>query len=434
MTIRRLIPFAAVLLLGVAAQFAVQAQDAIDEEPGERKSPARREASEKSDEARRDQPSLPALKVYEWGVATMNWDGSDEGPDDVPAFYYDASEVPLEAEPAEQPAPVPAPEPKPPRPPVKIRKPVLYFACDRDVTFDLDVRFTSGKMTWMYPKPNRLTDAATAQWDNISLFPDEPEGIRRRERLHLPSLHEVDANHWAGYSRDGSTGSIVVNGEHERFLFYEGGRNGLPEADIFINAAGHPVVHNYTAHELLDLRVHVAVGAEVYTCYAASVPAASGEQPGEVVLKGDALVAPENLLPAGRLTVETSGAGLTEAQAKVFERCWQADMAKVGSMSWRRTQKALDELMELKLTLPAGMGSEVKRVGYVLVNNIDLTRQAEMETLVQKAAEGDADAEGKLKAAGTAGAGALRRAMNGKDIGLKQRLKLAKLLGEMSAS
>jgi hypothetical protein len=109
-------------------------------------------------------------------------------------------------------------------------------------------------------------------------------------------------------------------------------------------------------------------------------------------------------------------------------------MAKVGSMSWRRTQKALDELMELKLTLPAGIGSEIKRVGYVLVNNIDLTRQADMEALVQKAAEGDADAEGKLKAAGTAGAGALRRAMSNRDIGLKQRLKLAKLLGEMSAS
>src|SRR5690606_10183267 len=171
-----------------------------------------------------------------------------------------------------------------------------------------------------------------------------------------------------------------------------------------------------------------------YTCYVASVPAASGEQPGEVVLKDDALVAPESLLPAGRLTSETSAAGLTEAQARVFERCWQADMAKVGSMSWRRTQKALDELMELKLTLPAGIGSEVKRVGYVLVNNIDLTRQAEMEALVQKAAEGDADAEDKLKAAGTAGAGALRRAINSKDIGLKQRLKLAKLLGEMSAS
>jgi hypothetical protein len=432
MTIRRLFPLAAVLLLGVAAQFAVQAQDEVNEDSSERKSPARRGSAEKSDEAKRDQPSLPALKIYEWGVTTMNWDGSDEGPDDVPAFYYDASEVPLEAEPAAPPQPQPQPQPAPAPPPrrVKARKPVLYFACDRDVTFDLDVRFTSGKLTWMYPKPNRLTDAATAQWDNIKFFAD---GLPR-DKFAPPELHDVDANHWAGYSRDGSTGSIVVNGEHERFLFYEGARNGLPEVDIFINAEGHPVVHNYTAHELLDLRVHVAVGAEIYTCHVASVPAASGEQPGEVVLSGDAMVGADSFLPAGRLTSETSAAGLTEAQAKVFERCWQADMAKVGSMSWRRTQKALDELMELKLTLPAGIGSEIKRVGYVLVNNIDLTRQADMEALVQKAAEGDADAEGKLKAAGTAGAGALRRAMSNRDIGLKQRLKLAKLLGEMSAS
>lgn len=425
MSIRRLTPFAALLLLGVAAQFAVQAQDTDEAKRRAAKEAAERKAD---DEAGRALPALPTLKVYEWGVATMNWDGSDEGPDDVPAFYYDASEVPLEAAPVAPPKPQPQPAPAPG--PVKIRKPVLYFACDRDVTFDLDVRFTSGKLTWMYPKPNRLTDAATVQWDNIKFYAD---GLPR-DKFAPPELHAVDPDHWAGYSRDGSTGSIVVNGEHERFLFYEGARNGLPEVDIFVNAEGNPVVRNYTAHELLDLRVHVAVGAEIYTCHVASVPAASGEQPGEVVLSGDAMVGADSFLPAGRLTSETSAAGLTEAQAKVFERCWQADMAKVGSMSWRRTQKALDELMELKLTLPAGIGSEIKRVGYVLVNNIDLTRQADMEALVQKAAEGDADAEGKLKAAGTAGAGALRRAMSNRDIGLKQRLKLAKLLGEMSAS
>jgi hypothetical protein len=422
MSIRRALPVVTLLALVITTAYAQNAARVkrAEKEEAERKNPKLAEPDD--DATGRDKTTLPALKVYEWGVATMNWDGSDEGADDVPAFYYDAGEVPFEQAPAERPQPEPLPQPQPEPKPVKIRKPVLYFACDRDVTFDLDVKFTNGKLTWLYPKPNRLTDAATVQWDNVHLYSDAVE----RDKFALPSLPEVDANHWAHFSREGSASSLVVNGEHERFLFYEGASLGLPDADIFKNADGNIVIHNYTAHEMLDVRVCLEVDGALRQWLIPSVPSASGEKPGEMVLA-------DGMTGARTLAEETRAAGLTESQAKVFERAWKEDFAKIGTMSWRRMQAALDELMELKLTLPAGISSEVKRVGYVLVNNVDLTRQVEMDALVAKVIEGDADAETKLKASGTAGAGALRRTAAA-DQPLKVRLKLAKILGEMSAT
>ncbi|MCA8914201.1 MAG: hypothetical protein KDB90_02225 [Planctomycetes bacterium] len=428
MRIRSVIPMAAVLMLGLAV--TVQAQNAgrvkiggnaAKDQPDKE---AERKSRESSPEAKsdRDQPELPTLKVYEWGVATMNWDGSDEGADDVPAFYYDASEVPVEAAPVAEPKPQPDDGPAPVRPPIKIRKPVVYFECDRDLVFDLDVHFTKGKLTWMFPKPNRLTDASTVQWDNIKLYSDELP----RDKFAPPELHDVDASHWAGFSRDGSTSSLVVNDEHERFLFYEGTQDGLPDADIFRDADGNIIVRNYTAHELLDLRIHF--GDDYW--HAPAVPAASGDKPGSLTLT-EAMLLDE---ASGTLTAETAKAGLTEAQAKVFERAWHNDFMADNSMSWRRTPEALDELMQLKLTLPAGMGSEVHRVGYVMVKNIDLTKQPEMDELVTKAVDGDAEAEKKLRASGMAGAGALRRAVGQEGVDLKLRLKLAKILGEIGAS
>jgi hypothetical protein len=416
MNTRRVLPIIALLAFVITtayAQNAVRIKEAEKREAG-RKNP------EAVDESARDKATPPALKVYEWGVATMNWDGTDEGADDVPAFYYDASEIPFEPAPIVEPQSEPAPQPQPEVKPVKVRKPVLYFECDRDVTFDLDVKFASGKLTWMYPKPNRLTDAATVQWDNIRLYADNVP----RNKFAVPTLAEVDTGHWAGFSRDGSTSSLVVNAEHERFLFYEGASAGLPDADIFTNADGAIVIHNHAAHEILDVRVCLKVDGTVRRWLVPRVPSASGEKPGEVTLA-------DTMTSDRTLAEETRAAGLTEAQAKVFERVWKEDFAKPGTMSWRRTQQALDELVELKLTLPAGIGSEVKRVGYVLVNSVDLTRQGEMEALVIKAADGDAEAANKLKAAGTAGAGALRRAA-ATDQPLKTRLKLAKILGEMA--
>lgn len=435
MLIRRAIPVLSVLALSFGVFATIHAQKADDSRKDVKRVTKGEAKTEEKKGAPQSEPvpSTPALKVYEWGVATMNWDGSDEGPDDVPTFYYDHTEVPIE--PARQPAqnpdkdPIDNPAPNPEKP-MRIRKPVLYFECDRDLTFDLDVKFTSGKLTWMYPKPNRLTDASTVQWDNIKLFDDR----QPRDKFAPPELHEIDAAHWANYSREGSTSSLVVNGEHERFLFYEGDRFGLPDTDIFKNADGEIVVRNYTGHELIDLRVCLEVDGALKRWLVSNVPAASGDKPGAVTLGDDLLLEPGEFLAAGDLTSETHAAGLTDAQAKVFERCWQSEFSQPGCMSWRRTQKALDEMFELKLTLPAGLSSETHRVGYVLVNNIDLKRQAELDALVTKAVAGDADAEQQLKAGGTAGAGALRRAVAADDLPLKQRLKIAQMLGEVSGT
>ena len=107
MLIRRAIPMLAVVALSLGAYATIQAQKANADDVRKLKELAKREAQrakmgkegeEKQDPTKqRDQPEAPALKVYEWGVATMNWDGSSEAPADVPAFYYDNTEVPVEA-------------------------------------------------------------------------------------------------------------------------------------------------------------------------------------------------------------------------------------------------------------------------------------------------------------------------------------------------
>jgi len=204
MLIRRAIPMLAVMALSLGAYATIQAQKANTDDFKRLKELAKREAQrakmgkegeEKQDPTKqRDQPEAPTLKVYEWGVATMNWDGSSEAPADVPAFYYDNTEVPVEAAPvptAESPNESPKPNEKPGR--ITIRKPVVYFECDQDVTFDLDVHFTSGKLTWMYPKPNRMTDASTVQWDNIKMYDDR----QPRDKFAPPDLHDVPAESWA---------------------------------------------------------------------------------------------------------------------------------------------------------------------------------------------------------------------------------------------
>lgn len=364
-------------------------------------------------------PKLPALKVYEWGVATGTWDGRPEV-EDVPAFYYDCDEIPVLA-PKPQPAPEPQPAPKPDPTPVRPRKPVIYFDTDRSVTFDLDVRFTRGEVTWMYPKPNRRLSAGTVQWDNVVFHPDT-EALAK-----LPELAKVEQGHWSQYSRDGATGSIVVNGECERFLFYEGTQTGLPELDIFRDSRGI-VVRNYTAHPMLDLRVNLNLDGKAQAWQVRELAAATGENPGEVVLESSQMVL--SVVSDDALRAECAKGGLTKAQAGVFARCWTSDFSQPNCVSWRRTQAALDDLMELKLTLPAGLGSEIFRVGYVRISHVDLAKQADTEAIVATAIGGDTDAASKLR--NPAGMNATRRAAADKSRPLKERLQLAKVLATLS--
>jgi hypothetical protein len=376
----------------------------------------------KAEEPSRDKPAPEAsparteggvvLRVYEWGVATANWDGTEEAPEDLPAFYYAADQIPIE---------LPPPKPQPGNKPAVIRKPVLYIACEQDVTFDLDVRFTRGDLTWMYPRANRRIDASTAQWDSIQLYAD---GVKREKSLALPALGAAKQGHWTEFSREGATASIVVNGEHERFLFYEGTDTGLPEIDVFLDAEGKLVIRNYTAHDMLDVRAHLKVNGEAVRIKAERIPAASGDTPGEIRLEA---VSAAGFGEAGVLAQECQAAGLTEEQARVFERCWKAELLELaGTVSWRRTQKALDELMPLKFTLPEGISTEVKRVGYAQVRGIDLSRTTALDALVKDYLAGNKEALKDLK--GTAGAGALRRAMHDESRPLNERVTLAKAL------
>ena len=167
---------------------------------------------------------------------------------------------------------------------------------------------------------------------------------------------------------------------------------------------------------------------------ARTVPAASGDKPGLLRLSDELRVDWGKFSAEGVLAQETQAAGLTAAQAKVFERAWQElFFVEQGTLSYRRELAALDELMQIKLTLPAGMSSELKRIGYVLVRNIDLSRQAKLDGLADKAATGDHEAAAELVKSGAAGAGALRRALADASRDLKTRLGLAKLLAEFGA-
>ncbi|MBE7490182.1 MAG: hypothetical protein HS108_00250 [Planctomycetes bacterium] len=378
-----------------------------------------------------EQPRIPALRVYEWGVTTLNWDGTPEAEEVMPAVFYPADRIALEppmARPEKPPVlpegrPAPDPKPEPPRP----RKPVLYFehdlAAQKQIQFDLDIRFPNGRVTWVYPKASRRLDAATVQWDSIELVNAQTPAVLGRE---LPKPAVFPAGHWAETSRAGGGASLYVNGEQESWLFYEGEQFDLPELDIFTAPDGSLRLQNHGAYPVHDVRL--AIEGRHY--FVPAIAAASGERPTEVTLteshRVDAAAKP------GVLAAETFAAGLTRAQSEVFEKVWQGTLGGVnGTLSWRRTARALDDMAEIKLTLPVGMASEVKRVGYVLVNRLDLGRQPALDAQAAKAAAGDTEAGKALKASGMAGAGALRRRLQDENLALGQRLALAKLLAEM---
>ncbi len=376
-------------------------------------------------------PKLPALRVYEWGVATLNWDGTPETEETMPTAFYAADKIAIAPPIARQPKPDVQPvKPDPEKPVIKPRKPVLYFehdlSAEREIRFDIDVRFPNGRLTWLYPKPNRRLDATTAQWDNIELV---NAGTQKRLGGKLPAPALFEAGHWAQTAREGSQTSLLVNGETERYLFYEGEQFDLPELDLFVAADGSLHIQNHGAWPVFDVRVNVTHNGQVRTHYVATIGAASGEKPADLELPANS---DDLLAEPGILARETATAGLTPAQAGVFDKIWrQTLLGKSQTLSWRRAPRALDELAEIKLTLPVGMASEVKRVGYVLASHVDLARQPDLEALALKAANDDATAAAALQKAGMAGAGALRRKLADTTLTLSQRLALAKVLSDM---
>ncbi|MCC6575187.1 MAG: hypothetical protein IT462_15530 [Planctomycetes bacterium] len=417
-----LIVFAAPVVRGETVDLFEDASDEVEDRPVDGKDAGR--VADKSVDRISRAPKA-ALRLYEWGVQRQNWDGSAIKPNDVPEFYYSAAEVPLGTAP-ERPEPQPEPEPEPEPEPPCVDKPVVYFEADDDMSFWFEVKMLVGDITWMYPKPDRRVDAATAQWDEIKLCVGAHDAKRG-----MPALHGVARDHWANFSREGGISTIVVNGEAERFLFYEGTNRDLPEADVSRDAEGNVVIRNYGCAPLHDVRLRLPLkeGSNTWRAwYVREIPAASGDRPAEVKLVDGSLVNLEDIRKPGVLTAETKAAGLTDAQARVFERCWKDEFfaADAGVLTFRRDPKYLDEMA--KLGLPANIKSESHRVGYQWISNIDLSRQGEMDKLAVSVAEGDKDAQGKLAKLGVAGVGAVRRLMGDSNLSLKKRLALASWL------
>lgn len=412
---------------GKAARFDDALEDPRDKQPQEK-------AADRM--ARRDDKPRVNLRLYEWGVQRSHWDGSPVTPNDIPAFYYDSAKIPLGPS-HERPAPPdpegsgPVIEPKEFDPEEEcVDKPVIYFESDEDLNFYFEVKALTGRMTWVYPKPNRRVDEATVQWDDIRLYSDKVR-TRNIDLKTLPALRETPKDHWAHYSRDGGLSTIVANNESERFLFYECTNRDLPECDVYRNDKGEIFIRNYGCCPLHDVRLRLPLNEKSSlwrAWYVREIPAAAGDTPHEIKLVDGSLVELAEIRKPGVLEAETMAAGLTSAQAKVFERCWRDDflLLEQGVLTFRRDQKYLDELA--KFTLPAHIKWESKRVGYMWMGRIDLSRQNEMDKLASAAAEGDKEAQSKLGNFGAAGIGAVRRLLTSRDLPLKKRMTLASWL------
>ena len=372
--------------------------------------------------------TLPPLRVYEWGVTTLHWDGTPEPEEALPAAFYGADRIPLEpprnrgAKPEVRPAGT-----------AKPRKPVIYvehdLAAASRIVFDLDIRFPNGRVTWAYPLPSRRLDEASIQWDNVELVNDATAG---HQGGTLPTAAKFPAGHWAETAREGSTSSLLAAKEVERYLFYEGEQFDLPELDLYLAPDGSIRLQNHGFEAVHDVRVNVSHGGAAHSHHVPLLAAASAETPSEVILGEKTRADPRP--PAGTLEKETVAAGLTAPQGRVFEAIWREELhGGSNTLSWQRGPRALERMAEIRLTLPAGMGSEVKRAGYVLARRVDLSLQAALDAHAARAAQGDAEAVAALKQSGMAGAGALRRLSRLPDLSLEARLALAKLLAQMAA-
>ncbi|MGE3850336.1 MAG: hypothetical protein AB7K09_01210 [Planctomycetota bacterium] len=392
---------AATALLGTFVSFTPQVGLA-DDDSALRQQPARRGAP----------PT--AMHVQEWGVETRRWDGGSEAgvvPDDVPAYCHDALKLPLAA-------------PRPQRPdqqipdggPARPRKPVIYVSCEKDTVFDLDVTIASGQLTWLYPKPTRMTSRSAAQWDNIQLVnANSPYWKTPGEKPQLPTIAD---DHWASYSREGSSASLVANGEVERYLFYEAENRSLPELDVIKTNDGHIEIRNFATHAQHDVRFHQPAGDAIEAWYIKEIAAGSEWRPTVVRLDIGQRVKFDEYSKTGVLADETKAAGLTEPQAKVFARAWHSLFFRKAeaTLSWRRDVATLNALMPLKFTTKPDVAiGSLQRVGYVYVHGIDFTQQSQFDQLAMLAIGGNAEARTKLQAGGMAAATALRTILASRD-------------------
>ncbi|MCC6575191.1 MAG: hypothetical protein IT462_15550 [Planctomycetes bacterium] len=404
------------LPLGAAAVLLFLATGPITGEAEEGRAVARLKSASKN-------PEALSLKLYEWGVDRANWDGTAVSPNDVPDFYYSADEVTLAPAP-EKPEPKPVAKPRP-ESGVGCAKPVVYFESDKDGVFDFEVRFAHGAIEWMYPKPSRRIDTATAQWDGIKIVSNVDDAAK------LPKVRDVKADHWAAFSRDGAKSLLQVNGETEHFLFYEGSKTDLVDADVAQDADGNVVIRNFGAFAIHDVRLRLQTKDGWRAWFVREIAAANGSTPTAVTLAEGNRVELADVRKPGVLAAESKAAGLTDTQAAVFERCWRNDfvMGDRSVLTWRHDAQAVDSAVPLK----AGNAKlESKRVCYAWIANIDLSRQAEFDKLADGVSTGDTAAGEKLAKSGVAGAGAVRRLISNSEVSLARRMKLAKWLKTQS--
>jgi hypothetical protein len=350
-------------------------------------------------DARPEPLRAQTVTVYEWGAQTASWDGSPEVniPFSVPGFYHKAPD-------AATPDPVDSPVPIRPGPPRPVRKPVVYFESADPIQLNVTVTFADGNLTWLFPKPT-VAQPHTAAWRNLQIRPapqgeDPPRGM---------SLGKVAEDHWGAFSREGSTSYVIHGDECERFLFYEGDNRALPELDVYRNQDGEIVIANRTGHPVHDVRFHQTTEEGTKGWYIMRVGAESS-----VVLDPKAALDWEEFSKAGRLTAETRDAGLTQAQARVFERAWQDLFFRTDlpGLSWRRDRGHLDALMRLDVRgghLNPNITVDTRRVGYMFIHGVDLERQDEFTGLIDDALAGNEEAAEKLRTSGPAGVTALRR-------------------------
>jgi len=349
-------------------------------------------------------PDAKVLKVYEWGVDSLVWDGSAETEVvfTMPPFYHDATKLPR--------TPVnagPPPHLDRRHPPVaQPELPVVYFDYPEPITFDVQILLPQGELTWVYPRPTAMHADGHGVWSGVRYSPAAPPA---------GSLKRVDPDHWGAFARDGAKGHLTLGDEVEQFLFYEGRNRMLPAVDVAVDANGNITVTNHKGVAIHDVRVtHTAEGV-TSAWYLSALPYTRGG--GQLTLGEKHRVEWESFSKAGMLAEETQAAGLTKAQAEVFERVWHEIFfrQKGTTLSYRRDPQSISAAMQLSVTPHADENGfrppvEMNRVSYVYAHSIDLTRIPEINQLALRVIDGQAN-EAQLQKLGVAGHGALRRIM-----------------------
>lgn len=195
-------------------------------------------------EARDKQLAAGGLVVHEWGsIRTLaNHKGATIG-----TQWSDASDLPPFVHLWENPT---QPEPQ------VVEKPILYFytPTPQPMKLNVQVRAPQGLFTQYYPLPTSIRPTfygSTPSYGNARLA----WAVELNPKTS--SLPSVEPNHpWWHIARDVDAAPLVVNNEHEKFLFYRGVTRSEPEIRITGDEAKgiyelHNTSHSTITHAIL---------------------------------------------------------------------------------------------------------------------------------------------------------------------------------------